>query len=142
MTTSSRIQRALLAAIAAVVALDVLGLVVAVATGLAAFGDALVSGTPISAPFVPFVASQVALAAAALQQRRRRVAIAAAGLLALACAVSVFSGTQDGSFGADELTGAMTAIQVAIVVATLAAAVSSAQLAARGVRRGGLAQAS
>jgi hypothetical protein len=65
MTTSSRIHRALLAAIAAVVALDVLGLVVAVATDLASFGDAFVFGTAINAPFVPFVAIQVALAAAA-----------------------------------------------------------------------------
>jgi peptidoglycan/LPS O-acetylase OafA/YrhL len=142
MTTSSRIHRALLAAIAAVVALDVLGLVVAVATDLASFGDAFVSGTPINAPFVPFVAIQVALAAAALQQRHRRVAIAAAALLALACAVSVFSGTQDGSYGADELTPAMTVIQMAIVVASLAATLSAGLLVARGVRRVALAQAS
>jgi len=135
MTTSSPIHRTLAAAMAAVVALDVLGLVVAVATDLASFGHAFVSGTAINAPFVPFVPIQIALAVAALQQRHRRLAIAGAALLALACLVSVYSGTQDGSYGADELTPAMTAIQIGIVAASAVAGIAAAAVAVRGVRR-------
>jgi hypothetical protein len=139
MTTASPLHRALAAAMAAVIALDVLGLIVAVATDLASFGHAFVSGTAINAPFVPFVAIQVALAGAALQRRHRRLAIGGAAVLALACAVSVFSGTQDGSYGADELTAATAAIQVAIVAASGFAAVAAAMLAVRIARRPALA---
>jgi hypothetical protein len=135
------LHRTLAAAMAAIVALDVLGLIVAVATDLASFGHAFVSGTAINAPFVPFVPIQVAVAIAALQQRHRRLAIAAATLLALISAVSVYSGTQDGSYGADALTPAMTAIQVAIVAATLVAGAAAALVAVRTVRRPSLARA-
>jgi hypothetical protein len=99
---------------AAVLALDILGAIVALATGLADLGDAVVLvGTPLSAPFT-FVAVQGLAVLAAARHR------AGAAVLALLCVVSVMSGFFDGSFTSDELTAAHRGLQLALGIATFA----------------------
>jgi hypothetical protein len=90
-----------------VLAFDVLGLLVSGDD----LGHALVSGTATNAPF-PFVAVQALAVLAATRHR------AGAAVLTLLCAVSVFSGTTDGSYAADLAAGERV-IQVALVAATL-----------------------
>jgi hypothetical protein len=91
---------------AAVLALDVLGLLVAGGD----LGTAIVSGTTSNAPF-PFVAVQALIVAAAVRHR------AAAAALAAVCVVSVVSGFGDGSYVAD-LSAVERAVQVALVACT------------------------
>ena len=110
---------------AAVVALDILGVIVAISTGLADFGDAIVLvGTPLSAPFT-FVAVQ---ALAVLAATRCRVA---AAFLALLCVVSITSGFFDGSFTDAELTAAHRAVQVALGIATVSLGALAVRAAVR-----------
>jgi hypothetical protein len=91
---------------ALVLALDVLGLVVAGGD----LGHAIVSGTPANAPF-PFVAVQALIVAAAVRHR------AGAAVLTVLCLISVVSGFSDGSYGAD-LSAAERTVQLALVSAT------------------------
>jgi hypothetical protein len=91
---------------AAVLALDVLGLLVAGGD----VGTAIASGTASSAPF-PFVAVQALAVAAALRHR------SGAAVLAALCVVSVVSGFGDGSFTAD-LSVAERTVQLALVACT------------------------
>jgi hypothetical protein len=102
-----------------VVALDVLGLLVSTD----GFGHALVSGTSINAPF-PFVVVQGLAVLAATRYR------AGAAVLALLCLISVFSGTTDGSFGADLASGARM-IQIALVAATVLLGAAALRAAVR-----------
>ena len=95
---------------AAVLALDVLGLVVTLAAGREDLLDTLVVGTPINAPFT-FVAVQALAVLAATRYR------AGAVVLVLLCVVSVVSGAEDGSYAAG-LGAAERAIQVGLVAAT------------------------
>jgi hypothetical protein len=98
---------------AIVVALDILGVIVAVASGLADFdGDLVVAGTSLSAPFT-FVAIQGLAVLAATRHR------AGAALLVLLCLVSITSGFFDGSFTDGDLTAAHRALQVALGIATV-----------------------
>lgn len=92
-------------------ALDVLGLAVALATGTDGLADTLVVGTAINAPFT-FVAVQALAVLAATRHR------AGAAFLALLCLVSVVSGFADGSY-AEALGAGERAIQLAIVAVTL-----------------------
>src|SRR4051794_34291465 len=98
----------LLPAFVAVLAADLTGLAVAIATNLDGLGHALVSGTPINAP-LPFVTVQ-ALVVVAAARATGRVARVAAGALAVLCAISVTSGFGDGSYGYDGLTAAQVTI--------------------------------
>jgi hypothetical protein len=95
---------------AAVLALDVLGLVITLAAGNEDLVHALVVGTPINAPFT-FVAVQALVVLAATRHR------AGAAVLALLCLVSVVSGASDGSYAAD-LSAAERTLQLALVAAT------------------------
>ena len=95
---------------AAVLALDVLGLVVTLAAGHEDLVNALVIGTPINAPFT-FVAVQALIVLAATRHR------AGAGILALLCLVSVVSGISDGSYAAD-LPAGERVLQLGIVATT------------------------
>ena len=108
---------------AAVVALDVLGLVITLAAGNDALVDALVIGTPINAPFT-FVALQAVVVLAATRHR------AGAAVLALLCLVSVVSGASDGSYAAD-LSAAERALQLGIVATTAVLGVSALRAAVR-----------
>jgi hypothetical protein len=96
---------------AIVVALDVIGAVVAAASGIADDSVVLI-GTPLSAPFT-FVAVQ---GLAVLAATRYRVG---AIVLALLCAISIMSGFFDGSFSDADLTAAHRALQVALGIATV-----------------------
>jgi hypothetical protein len=91
---------------AAVLALDVLGLLVAGGD----VGRAIVSGTASNAPF-PFVAVQALAVAAAIRHR------AGAALLAALCVVSAVSGFADGSYAAD-LSAVERTVQLALVSVT------------------------
>jgi hypothetical protein len=100
----------LLRIFAAVVAFDVLGLIITLASGSEDLVHALVVGTPINAPFT-FVAVQALIVLAATRHR------AAAAVLAVLCLVSVVSGVEDGSYAAD-LSVAERTLQLGIVAAT------------------------
>jgi hypothetical protein len=95
---------------AAVLALDVLGLVVTLAAGREDLLHTLTVGTPINAPFT-FVAVQALIVLAATRHR------AGAAVLALLCTVSVVSGAFDGSFATD-LSAADRVLQLSLVAAT------------------------
>jgi hypothetical protein len=111
-------------AFAVVLALDIVGLVVAVVTGLDEVGDAVLVGTPINAPFT-FVAVQGLAVLAALRHR------AGAVLLAGLCVVSLVSGFADGSYAADGLSAAERALQLTLVAATLVLGTRAAIAASR-----------
>jgi len=95
---------------AAVLALDVLGLVVTLAAGNEDLLHTLVIGTPINAPFT-FVAVQALMVYAATRHR------AGAAVLTLLCLISVVSGASDGSYAAD-LSAAERVLQLGIVATT------------------------
>jgi hypothetical protein len=120
----------LLRTFSVVLALDVVGLAVALATGPDDLGHALVVGTPINAPFT-FVAVQALIVLAATRHR------AGAAVLAVLCTISVVSGFSDGSF-ADDLSAAERAIQLALVAATLTLGALAARVAV-GARTGAVA---
>ena len=107
-----------------VLAFDVLGLLVANET----FSDKLLNGTSINAPF-PFVVVQGLAVLAATRYR------AGAVVLALLCLVSVFSGTTDGSYGADLAAGERV-IQIGLVVSTLLLGATALRNATRNVAEG------
>jgi hypothetical protein len=107
---------------AVVVALDILGVIVAVSSGLAD-DSIIVIGTPLSAPFT-FIAVQGLAVLAATRYR------AGAAVLALLCVVSVASGAFDSSFAAG-LTAAERALQLALVVATAVLGAYAARAAIR-----------
>jgi hypothetical protein len=96
---------------AAVVALDIIGAVVAAASGIADDSIVLI-GTPLSAPFT-FVAVQGIAVLAATRYRVGGV------VLALLCTVSIMSGFFDGSFNNADLTAAHRVLQVALGIATV-----------------------
>jgi hypothetical protein len=108
---------------AIVLALDVLGLVVTLATGAEDLGHALVIGTPINAPFT-FVAVQALIVLAATRYR------VVAGLLFLICTISVLSGAFDGSYAA-ELSAAERALQAGLVAATAGLGIAAARRVVR-----------
>ena len=113
-----------------VVAADLAGLAVAVATDMVDLREGLLAGTPLNAPF-PFVAVQAGAVAAVRRARGGRRATAATMLAALGV-VSIASGFFDGGYAAEGygLTLAERGIQATIVGGT---AVMTA-LAARLVR--------
>ena len=113
---------------AAVVALDVLGAIVAVSSGLADDSIILI-GTPLSAPFT-FVAVQGLAVLAATRYRLGAVALAAL------CTISITSGFFDGSFSDEALTAAHRALQVSLGVATVALGAVAVRAAVQPRRRG------
>jgi hypothetical protein len=108
---------------AAVLALDVLGLVITLAAGREDLLHTLVVGTPINAPFT-FVAVQAVIVLAATRHR------AGAVVLALLCTVSVLSGVFDGSYAAD-LAAADRLLQLSLVAATAALGAAAVRAAVR-----------
>lgn len=107
---------------------DLVGAVVAIATGLASASHTLISGTAINAPF-PFLAGQLAIAALAASRPRRPIGTAAAALLIILGSMSVLSGFGDASYSNSALTAAERAIQLSIVTATaLTVAAAAAQV--------------
>jgi hypothetical protein len=108
---------------AAVLALDVLGLVVTLAAGREDLLHALTVGTPINAPFT-FVAVQALIVLAATRHR------IGAGVLAVLCLVSLVSGAFDGAYATD-LSAADRVLQLGLVAATAALGVAAVRSAVR-----------
>jgi hypothetical protein len=115
-TRTTKLGRRLVAAVAALVATDLVGGLLSVASGVNTWGEAWGSKALLAAP-VPMILVQVLLAAVAALAAGRRAAVAA-GLLSVACLVSVVSGFFDGGIGNDALTPALSAYQVFLLAVT------------------------
>lgn len=112
--------RRLLAGTAVLVLTDLVGGVIAVGAGVNTWAEAWGPAALLAAP-APMIVGQVVLAgvAAGLVPRvSRRWAITAAGVLAVACLVSVASGFFDGGLGNAELTGGLVAYQLFLLAVT------------------------
>jgi hypothetical protein len=117
-----------------VAASDVVGVIIAIQTGLAHPGRAIGSGSHINGP-LPFLAVQLAIVTVATVCRERRLGTLAAALLVVIGAASVLSGFGDGSYTA-ALTVTQRAVQIALVTATiLTVPVAAAQVIAATQRR-------
>jgi uncharacterized membrane protein (UPF0136 family) len=101
---------------AALVAFDLAGGLLAVASGVNTWNEAWGADALLAAP-VPMVVGQVLLTWLATRTTRWRAAVPAA-LLATACLVSVASGFFDGGIGNRELTPALTAFQMGLLALT------------------------
>ena len=119
--------RRLVIAVSALVLTDLVGGLVSVTSGVNTWGEAWGSKALLAAP-VPMIVVQVLLTFVAVRFTGRRAAVAA-GLLAVACFISVISGFFDGGIGNDELTPALSAYQMFLLVVT---AVVGALAAVRG----------
>jgi hypothetical protein len=111
-TTSQRLT----VAVAALVTVDLVGGLLAVASGVNTWSEAWGGKALLAAP-VPMIAVQVLLTWAAVS-RRGRGAVVAASVLALACLVSVVSGFFDGGLANDSLDGPLVGFQVFLLLVT------------------------
>jgi len=115
---------------AVLLVVDLVGGVWAALSEVNTWADAWGGHALLAAP-VPMIAAQVLMTWLAVRGRRRRAAIPA-GLLAVACLVSVASGFFDGGLGNAALEPGMAAYQVVLLVVTgvvgVLAAVRAAQL--------------
>ncbi len=109
-------MRSLRLSMAVLLGLDLVGGLLAVASGVNTWGEAWGGKALLAAP-VPMILGQVLLTWLATRTSRRSAAVAA-GLLAAACLVSVVSGFFDGGLGNDELTPALTAFQALLLAVT------------------------
>ena len=109
-------MRSLRLSMAVLLGLDLVGGLLAVASGVNTWGEAWGGKALLAAP-VPMIVGQVLLTWLATRSSRRSAAVAA-GLLAAACLVSVVSGFFDGGLGNDELTPAPTAFQALLLAVT------------------------
>ena len=105
--------RWLIAAVAVLVAIDIVGGLLAIATDVNEPSEAWGPRARLAAPW-PMILFQIAMTAFAVA-RWRRVAIGAAVLLAAACLISAISGFFDGALAADELSGWHVAYQVLLI---------------------------
>jgi 4-amino-4-deoxy-L-arabinose transferase-like glycosyltransferase len=111
-TTSHRLA----AAVAALVVVDLTGGLLAVAAGVNTWSQAWGGDALLAAP-APMIAVQLLLTWVAAT-RRGRGAAAAAGVLSLACLVSVVSGFFDGGLANDSLDGPLVGFQVFLLLVT------------------------
>ncbi len=112
----TRHSRQLVVAMCALVVTDLVGGLLAVATEVNTWAEAWWTEALLAAP-IPMIVVQVVLTLVAVTSARWFSAVAA-GLLALACLVSVVSGFFDGGLGNDALTPALSAYQVFLLVVT------------------------
>jgi hypothetical protein len=108
--------RSLVVALGVLLVVDLIGGLLAVGSGVNTWSEAWGGQALLAAP-LPMIALQVVLVVLAVRLHGRGAAVAA-GLLALACAVSVVSGFFDGGLGNDELTPALSAYQVFLLLVT------------------------
>ena len=106
----------LVAAMGALLLVDLAGGLWAALSGVNTWADAWGGHALLAAPG-PMMAAQVLTTWAAVRGRRRRAAVPA-GLLAVACLVSVVSGFFDGGLGHDDLQPGMAAYQVFLLTVT------------------------
>ncbi len=129
-TTALSVPRLLALAMGALLVVDLVGGVWAALSGVNTWADAWGGHALLAAP-APMIAAQVLMTWVAVRGRRRRAAIPA-GLLALACLVSVASGFFDGGLGNAALEPGMAAYQVFLLTVTgvvgVLAAVRAVQL--------------
>jgi hypothetical protein len=114
--TARRRMDPLVPAMAALVLVDLVGGLLAVASGVNTWGEAWGSRALLAAP-LPMIAAQVLLTAVAVRARRR-AAVVAAGLLAAACLVSVASGFFDGGLANDRLGPGLVVFQTLLLTVT------------------------
>lgn len=131
---SRRSATRLVAAQLALLGIDVAGGLLAVATGVNTWGEAWGTAALLAAP-LPMMAGQAVLAYLAASTRRRWGAVPA-GLLALACFVSIASGFFDGGLANARLTGWLTAYQVVLLTVTGAVGLLAVLRARDLLRRG------
>jgi hypothetical protein len=132
-SASATTRDPLVPAMAALVATDVVGGIIAVNAGVNTWGEAWGSAALLAAP-VPMIAAQVVLTALAVRGKGWRAAVPA-GLLSAACLVSVISGFFDGGIGHDELTPALSAYQVFLLAVTGVVGVLAARRARSAARQ-------
>ena len=129
-TTALSVPRLLALAMGALLVVDLVGGVWAARSGVNTWPDAWGGHALLAAP-APMIAAQVLMTWMAVRGRSRRAAIPA-GLLALACLVSVASGFFDGGLGNAALEPGMAAYQVFLLTVTgvvgVLAAVRAVQL--------------
>lgn len=133
MRDDGRAVNQMLAGVATLVAIDVVGGVVAISADINTPAEAWGSAALLAAPW-PMVVAQVALAGAAYRWPDRRGA-AAAGLLSLACLVSAVSGFFDGGLGNTAVPDSVAPVQWLLVGATAGVGVLAARAAVRLWRR-------
>lgn len=124
----------MLVGVATLVAIDVVGGVMAISADVNTPAEAWGGAALLAAPW-PMIVAQVALAGAAYRWPDRRGA-AAAGLLSLACLVSAASGFFDGGLGNTAVPDSLAPVQWLLVGATAVVGVLSARVAGRLWRRG------
>ena len=128
--TTLSVPRLLALAMGALLLVDLVGGLWAALSGVNTWADAWGGHALLAAP-APMIAAQVLMTWMAVRGRRRRAAIPA-GLLALACLVSVASGFFDGGLGNAALEPGMAAYQVLLLAVTgvvgVLAAVRAVQL--------------
>ena len=134
MTEDEGPVRQLLVGVTCLVAVDVVGGVVAIGKDINTPAEAWGNEALLAAPW-PMVVAQAALAGAAYRWRDRRGA-AAAGLLSLACLVSAASGFFDGGLGNDKVPASVAPLQWLLVGATAVVGVLAARVAVRLRKRG------
>lgn len=123
------LRRTLLVLVAALVVVDVVGGLLAIATGVNDASQAWGGEALLAAP-VPMIVLQLVLTGLAVG-RRRRVAIIAAWLLAIACLLSVMSGFFDGGLASPLLTPGLHVYQGGLLALTAAVGVVAALHALR-----------
>jgi hypothetical protein len=138
-TTRSRpaaapaVRRLLVVAMGGLLVVDLVGGLWAGLSGANTWADAWGGHALLAAP-VPMIVAQLLTTWAAVRGRRRRAAVPA-GLLAVACLLSVMSGFFDGGLGNPALRPGMAAYQVFLLGVTglvgVLAALRAAQLARR-----------
>lgn len=131
--------RRLRIAMAVLLATDLTGGLLAVRAGVNTWSEAWGPEALLAAP-VPMILAQVLLVWLATRGRGR-VAIAAAGLLAGACLVSVVSGFFDGGLGNAELTRGLAVFQYFLLAVTTTVGVLGLARLVSLVRLGGRAAA-
>ena len=114
--TSTPTARRLALAVGVLLLTDLAGGLLAVASDVNTWDEAWGGKALLAAP-LPMVAVQVLLTWLAVR-RQGRVAVAAAGLLATACLVSVVSGFFDGGLGNDALSPGLATFQVLLLTVT------------------------
>ena len=106
----------LVTAVAALVAVDLAGGLLAVAADVNTWAEAWGGKALLAAP-APMIAVQLLLTWLAVRRPVRGAALAA-GVLALACLVSVVSGFFDGGLANDSLDGPLVGFQVFLLLVT------------------------
>ncbi len=117
MMTPTGSGRPVLLGTLALIVIDIIGGVIAVASGVNTWGEAWGPKALLAAP-LPMMAAQLVLAGLAARNVRPPVGLIAAVLLGLACLVSVISGFFDGGLANDELSGGLFGWQLFLLAAT------------------------